>query len=127
LTLSTMSPRQRPVMARRHGWPPAPMLPPRVLQPDGLPQPQRTLAFLAVMATVTMAVLDGSIVNVALPSLAKDLAVSPAQAIGVVTAYQIAIVASLLPLSALAAAIGLRKVYLSGVVLVAGASFLFAE
>lgn len=99
----------------------------RTVHSDGLPQPQRTLAFLAVMLTVTMAVLDGSIVNVALPSLAKDLAVSPAQAIGVVTAYQIAIVALLLPLAALAESIGFRKVYLSGVVLFAGASFLCAE
>ncbi len=82
---------------------------------------------MAVMLTVTMAVLDGSIVNVALPSLAADLAVSPAHAIGVVTAYQIAVVAALLPLAALAEAVGFRKVYLSGVVLFAGASLLCAE
>lgn len=99
----------------------------RTVHSDGLPQPQRTVALFAVVLTVTMAVLDGSIVNVVLPSLANDFAVSRAQAIGVVTAYQIAVVASLLPLAALAEAIGFRKIYLSGVVLFAGASLFCAE
>lgn len=94
----------------------------RTLHSGGLPQPRRTLASLAVMLTVAMAVLDGSIVNGALPSLA-----SPAQVIGVVTAYQTAVVASLLPLAALAQVVGFRKVYLSGVVLFAGASLLSAK
>ena len=99
----------------------------RTVHANGLPHPQRLLALAAVVLAVTMAVLDGSIVNVALPSLAREFAVSPAQAIGVVTAYQLATVVSLLPLAALAEAIGFRKVYLSGIVLFAGASVLAAE
>jgi DHA2 family multidrug resistance protein-like MFS transporter len=37
---------------------------------DGLPEPQRLLAFLAVASALTMAVLDTSLVNVALPVVA---------------------------------------------------------
>ncbi|MCA9619263.1 MAG: MFS transporter, partial [Myxococcales bacterium] len=95
--------------------------------PDGLAKPQRTLAFATVMLAVTMAVLDGSIVNVALPSIAADQAVSPAHAIWVVTAYQLSIVVSLLPLAALGEAVGFRKIYLAGILLFASASVLCAE
>jgi MFS transporter, DHA2 family, multidrug resistance protein len=34
---------------------------------DGLPKPERTWAFITIALALTMAVLDGSIVNVALP------------------------------------------------------------
>ena len=95
--------------------------------PDGLAKPQRTLAFATVMLAVTMAVLDGSIVNVALPSIAADQAVSPAHAIWVVTAYQLSIVVSLLPLAALGEAVGFRKIYLAGILLCAFAGVLCAE
>jgi DHA2 family multidrug resistance protein-like MFS transporter len=46
-----------------------------------------------------MAVLDGAIANVALPTIASDLHASPASSIWIVNAYQIAIVVSLLSLS----------------------------
>jgi DHA2 family multidrug resistance protein-like MFS transporter len=64
--------------------------------------------------------------NVALPIIAQDQGVSPAHAIWVVTAYQLAIVVSLLPLAALGEAIGFRKVYLSGIAIFGIASFLCA-
>lgn len=94
---------------------------------DGLPQPRRTWAFLTVMFAVTMAVLDGTIMNVALPSIAADQGVDPAHAIWVVTAYQLAVVVALLPASALGEAIGFRKVYLGGIVLFGLSSLLCAE
>ena len=62
---------------------------------DGLPPRERVLAMAAVGLAMTMAVLDGAIVNVALPIMAKDLAVKPADAIFIVNAYQIAVTASL--------------------------------
>ena len=37
---------------------------------DGLPNPRRALAFLTLAIAMTMAVLDGAIVNVALPTIA---------------------------------------------------------
>mgnify|MGYP000928108802 CR=1 FL=1 len=68
---------------------------------DGLPQPARNRAMLVIILGITMAVLDGSIVNLALPKITRDLHASAAQAIWVINAYQLAITALLLPLSAL--------------------------
>ena len=45
---------------------------------DGLPNPERLLAFLAIAIALTMAVLDSAIVNVALPVMARELQVDPA-------------------------------------------------
>ena len=98
----------------------------KTIHPDGLPQPQQTFAMIAVLLTVMMAVLDGSIMNVALPAIAQDQNVSPAHAIWVITAYQLAVVVGLLPLSALGEAIGFRKVYLAGMVIFGIASALCA-
>lgn len=81
---------------------------------DGLPVRERLLALLAIALAMTLAVLDGAIVNVALPAMAKDLAVRPDQAIFLVNGYQIAVTATLLPLAALGDGIGYRKVYLAG-------------
>ncbi|MDB5473113.1 MAG: transporter [Devosia sp.] len=93
---------------------------------DGLPQPRRILAFLTVAMAVMMAVLDGSIVNVALPAVAAEQGVPGAAAIWVITAYQLAVVVALLPMAALGEAIGFRKVYLGGMVLFVAASLLCA-
>lgn len=89
---------------------------------DGLPVRERMLALLAIGLAMTMAVLDGAIVNVALPAMAKDLGVSPASAIFVVNAFQIAVTASLLPLASLGDILGYRKVYLAGLVVFVAAS-----
>ncbi|WP_417805802.1 MFS transporter [Thalassospira lucentensis] len=94
--------------------------------PDGLPAPRSKFAAAAVLLTIVMAVLDGTIMNVALPTIAHDQGVSPAHAIWVVTAYQLAIVVALLPFSALGEAIGFRKVYLSGIAIFGLASGLCA-
>ncbi|GJE41436.1 MFS transporter [Methylobacterium soli] len=81
---------------------------------DGLPPRERMLALLAIGLAITMAILDGAIVNVALPVMAKDLAVSPGAAIFVVNGYQIAVTAALLPLATLGDILGYRRVYLGG-------------
>jgi DHA2 family multidrug resistance protein-like MFS transporter len=59
---------------------------------------------------ITLAVLDGAIANVALPSIAQDLQASEAASIWIVNAYQIAIVVSLLPLASLGEIVGYRRV-----------------
>lgn len=61
-----------------------------------------------------MAVLDGAIANVALPTIASDLHASPASSIWIVNAYQIAIVISLLSFSFLGDMFGYRRVYQCG-------------
>jgi DHA2 family multidrug resistance protein-like MFS transporter len=64
-----------------------------------------------------MAVMDGAIANVALPTIAKDLDASPAFSIWIVNGYQLAITISLLPLASLGEIIGYRRVYLVGLAL----------
>lgn len=85
--------------------------------PDGLPVPARYGAILTIVIGLTMAVLDGAIANVALPTIAQDLQASPASSIWIVNAYQIAIVVSLLILSFLGDMFGYRRVYQCGLVL----------
>lgn len=94
---------------------------------EGLPNPIRFFAFLTLALGIIMAVLDGTIVNVALPTIALDQHASAADAIWIVTGYQLAVTISLLPLSALGEAIGFKKVFLVGLVLFSAASFLCAN
>src|SRR5258707_84023 len=89
---------------------------------QGLPLPQRYWAILVVALGITLAVLDGAIANVALPTIARNLNASPADSIWVVNAYQLAITVSLLPLASLGDRIGYRRVYVSGLALFTVAS-----
>ena len=81
---------------------------------DGLPTPARYYAMAVVILGIAMSVLDGTIVNLALPKITRDLHASAAQAIWVINAYQIAILAFLLPCAALGDLVGYRRVYLGG-------------
>jgi DHA2 family multidrug resistance protein-like MFS transporter len=89
---------------------------------DGLPNPQRLLAFITLAMAIAMSVLDGSTVNVALPTMSRELAVTPAHAVWIINAYQLAITVSLLPLSALGDTLGYRRVYWPGLALFTAAS-----
>ena len=90
---------------------------PVAAETDGLPWKQRRWAILAVAMAVAMSSLDGSIANVALPTMAADLKVSPAQIVWVVNAVQIAMVATLLPLAALGEIVGHQRIYYGGLML----------
>jgi MFS transporter, DHA2 family, multidrug resistance protein len=81
---------------------------------DGLPTPRRYLAILAISCGTALAVIDGSVVTVALPTLAHDLGVRASTAVLVVTVYQLVLVMTLLPFSALGTRIGLRRLYQYG-------------
>lgn len=83
---------------------------------DGLPLPQRYGAIFAIALGITVAVLDGAIANVALPTIARELHASPAQSIWIVNAYQLAIIISLLSLSFLGDMLGYRRIYQCGLV-----------
>ncbi|WP_246717340.1 MFS transporter [Oricola nitratireducens] len=89
---------------------------------DGLDAPQRYWAWLAILLTVTLAVLDGTIATVALPSIAADFGASPSASIWIVNGYQLAVVVSLLPIASLGEILGYRRVYLAGVALFTAAS-----
>lgn len=90
---------------------------PQSTHADGLPVPQRYGAILAIALGITVAVLDGAIANVALPTIARDLNASPAESIWIVNAYQLAIIMSLLSLSFLGDILGYRRIYQWGLVL----------
>src|SRR5947209_11875686 len=81
---------------------------------DGLPKPQRNWAIATIALGLLMAVMDGAIANVALPTIARELKASPAFSIWIVNGYQLAITISLLPLASLGEIIGYRRVYLAG-------------
>ena len=84
---------------------------------DGLPPERRRWAVAAIFIAVAMASLDTAIANIALPAIAVDLHVSPADVIWVVNVYQIALVVTLLPLGALGEIIGHERIYLGGLIL----------
>ncbi len=92
------------------------------LHADGLPLPQRTWAIVTIALGIVLAVVDGAIANVALPTIARDLNASPAFSIWIVNGYQLAVTISLLPLASLGEIIGYRRVYLTGLVLFTAAS-----
>jgi len=88
-----------------------------IIHPDGLPLRQRRWAMFAIAIAVTMAVLDSAVANIALPAIARQLGVAPAESVWVVNAYQLAIVVLLLPLATLGERIGYRRVYIAGLAL----------
>jgi DHA2 family multidrug resistance protein-like MFS transporter len=89
---------------------------------DGLPTPQRQWAMTAVTIAIVMAVLDGALINLALPLMAQDLGASPSLVVWVVSSYQLVITISLFPFSALGDRIGYNKVFIGGMLLFTGAS-----
>ncbi len=89
---------------------------------DGLPVPQRYWAILTIGLGLFLAVMDGAIANVALPTIGRDLNTSPAASIWVVNAYQLAVTISLLPLASIGEIHGYRRVYVGGLVVFTFAS-----
>jgi DHA2 family multidrug resistance protein-like MFS transporter len=84
---------------------------------DGLPTPARYRAMGVIMLGIALSVLDGTIVNLALPGITRELHASAVASVWVINAYQLAAVALLLPCAALGDRIGYRRVYLGGVVI----------
>jgi len=93
---------------------------------DGLPVPQRYWSMLTLMVGLAMSVLDTAIINVALPTIARDLRVDAAASIWVVNAYQLAVLVSLLPFASFGDIFGYRRVYRFGLVLFTFASLISA-
>ena len=99
---------------------------PPPLDEDGLAVPRRYWAMFALALAIILAVLDGAIANVALPTIAVDLHATPADSIWVVNAYQLAITISLLPLASLGEIVGYHRIYRVGLVLFTVASLVCA-
>lgn len=93
----------------------------RLIPHDGLNGPRRYLAIMVVSCATILTAMDSTLVNIALPTIMGALDVTAASSVLIINASQIALLVSLLPLSALGAIIGYRKVYLGGLVLFSAA------
>jgi DHA2 family multidrug resistance protein-like MFS transporter len=83
---------------------------------DGLPIPRRYWSAAAIWLALSMAVLDSSIANVALPTIASELGATAATSVWVINAYQLTITVLLLPLAAMGDKIGYKCIYIPGLV-----------
>lgn len=86
------------------------------LEWDGLHRPQIFYAMAAIFSGLFLSVIDGSICNVALPSISKELQVSSSDSIWIVNGFQLVVMMLLLPFSSLGELKGFKKVYLVGLV-----------
>lgn len=89
---------------------------------EGLPGRPRALAMAAVMTSTTMAVFDGSMVNIALPQIAAALKVSAPAAVWVANGYLLAAAMTLAIFAALASRYGFRLLFACGLSLFTAAS-----
>lgn len=96
----------------------------RPVSPRAGAPPARTV--FAVLASMTLVVLDAGVVNVALPAIGGALGAEPAAAVLVVTAYQAGLVMALLPCGALGERFGHRRVFACGLAVFTVASALCA-
>lgn len=88
--------------------------------------PRQYLAVVAVLAAIMMGVLDGTVMNVALPTLSKEFDVSASNIIWVVNAYQLVVTMMLLGFAAIGDVFGYKRVFLCGVSIFVTASVLCA-
>lgn len=77
---------------------------------------------LAILAALLMTVLDVTIVNVALPSLAKEFGVDDSLSVWIITIYQLFITMLLLPVSSIGDKYGYKPTFLTGVAIFTFAS-----
>lgn len=78
---------------------------------DGLPASRRRWVMACSLLGVVLVGLDSAIANIALPTIARDLAATDAATIWVVNSYQLAVAVCLLPAATLGESWGLKRVY----------------
>jgi DHA2 family multidrug resistance protein-like MFS transporter len=83
---------------------------------DGLPVPQRHWVALCLVLGVALSTLDSAIANIALPTIARELAASDSATIWVVNGYQLAAAVCLLPAASLGEILGHKRVYAVGLI-----------
>ncbi|MGI4984325.1 MAG: MFS transporter, partial [Janthinobacterium lividum] len=88
--------------------------------------PENRRAMGALMMGLALATLDTAIANTALPAIAVSLHTTPAASVWIINAYQLAMVATLLPFAALGDRLGHKRVFVSGLSLFVLASLLCA-
>lgn len=86
----------------------------------------RYIAIGSVLLVLAMTMLDGTVVNVALPILAQEFHVSDSSAVWIVTVYQLIITCLILPLSSLGDIYSYRQNYIIGIAIFTAGSALCA-
>lgn len=86
----------------------------------------RRLAMAVIVCGLMLCVLDSTMLNLALPQMARQWQIDPAYTLWVVNANQIASLVLLLPLAALGDRLGYKRVYLWGMLVFGLASVLAA-
>lgn len=81
---------------------------------EGLPGHERARVMAAVMTTTLMGVFDGTMINIALPSMARAMQVPANVAVWFANGYLLSAAMTLAIFAALAARVGFRPVFLSG-------------
>lgn len=81
---------------------------------EGLPGRKRGLAMAAVMTMTTMAVFDGSMINIALPQIARSLDASLSATVWVSNGYLLSAAMTLAIFAALSSRIGFRSIFAFG-------------
>lgn len=94
--------------------------------PDGMQGRARLLAMAVILSGLMICVLDSTMLNLALPQMARQFQIDPAYTLWVVNANQIAALVLLLPLAALGDRLGYKRVYLWGMLVFGVASVMAA-
>ena len=81
---------------------------------EGLPGPERARVMIAVMITTLMGVFDGTMINIALPSMAQAMRVPASIAVWFANGYLLSAAMTLLIFASLAARYGTRPIFLTG-------------
>ncbi len=81
---------------------------------EGLPGPARARVMAAIMTATLMGVFDGTMINIALPSMAQEMQVPASIAVWFANGYLLAAAMTLAIFAALAARLGYRPVFLAG-------------
>ena len=85
-------------------------------EPDGLPAPERYRVMFSIILGGMLINIDSAIANIALPTIARELAATDAATVWVVNGYQLALAVCLLPAAALAEIFGAKLIYAVGLV-----------
>ncbi|MCL7929345.1 MFS transporter [Halomonas llamarensis] len=81
---------------------------------DGLPGRERLLAVLALITGTLMAVVDTTMINLALPTIAADLDIPGSRAVWITNLFQVVCAAFLLVFAGLSELVTRRRLYLVG-------------
>lgn len=81
---------------------------------EGLPGRERAWVMAAVMTTTLMGVFDGTMINIALPSMAAGMQIPANEAVWFANGYLLSAAMTLAIFAALAARVGYRPVFLAG-------------